>query len=46
MVSVMDDMAIRKVSVKLVGYGERAKEEFLVNIHSRNIWKYRNNSGA
>ena len=41
----MDDVA--KVLVKLVGYGEKASEEFVVscvNIDGRNICKYENNS--
>ena len=45
----MDDVAIRKVLVKLVASGESAREEFLVsdeNIDGRNICKYANNGGA
>ena len=45
----MDDTAIRKVLVKLVGYGERTREKVLVshvNIDGRNIWKNGNDSGA
>ena len=37
------------MSVKLVGYSERIREEVLVsdvNIDGRNICKYGNNSGA
>ena len=46
---MMDDVAIRKVLEKLVGYGERAREKFLVSdvkIDDRNICKCGNNSGA
>ena len=45
----MDDVAIRNLLMKLVGYGERAKDEFLVsnvNIEGRNICKYGKYSGA
>ena len=45
---MMDDVAVREVQVKLVGYDERTREEFLgsdINIEDRNICKYENNGG-
>ena len=45
MVFMMNDVAIRKVLLKLVGFGEREWEEFLGSNVNRGQ-KYENNGGA